>query len=442
MKTEITFAVAGESIINRRLSVFTEEKFLSLMKIIKGADVAYTHLESVIHDYDGPEVYPAAESGNTWMRSPRFVADELKWAGFGLVSLAHNHSLDYSYGGLFSTIEALDEAGLTHAGTGRNLGEAREPAYLDTARGRVALISMTSSFTGWARAGEARRDMKGRPGLNPLRYHYVANAAVIEAERQRAIRIGWGVLKLGKEWLFYPPSSPHDYYKFVEGDGPGISTAADEDDAQGNLRSVREAARQADYVLVHLHSHEWHPVNGMDAPPDFIPPFARACIDAGAHMFIGEGHVEPRGIEIHKGRPIFYGPGGFIGMSKTVTRLPADFYLRPGFGPDVRSWEATTSDAFDARDSLPKALNPPHRAPGTPEGSVVAVCSFGEDGRLTEFQLYPITLTRKPRPRSGLPMLADAEAAEKLTAHMGRLSAPFGTKIEFKNGKGSVTLQP
>ncbi len=440
MKTEITFAVTGESIINRRISVFADEKFLALLKIIRGADVAYTHLESVIHDYDGPEVYPAAESGNNWMRSPRFVADELKWAGFSVISLAHNHSLDYSYGGLFSTITAVDEAGLTHAGTGRNLGEAREPAYLDTARGRVALISMTSSFTGWARAGDARRDMKGRPGLNPLRYHYVASAATIEAERRRAVSIGLGVVKLGKEWLFYQPSSPHDYYKFVEGEGPGISTAANEDDAEGNLRSIRDAARQADYVLVHLHSHEWHPDKGMDVPPDFMPPFARACIDAGGHIFIGEGHMEPKGIEVHKGRPIFYGPGEFIGMSKTVTRLPADFYNRPGFGPEARNWEATTADAFDARDSLPKPLNPPHRAHGTPEGSVVALCSFGDGGRLTEFQLYPITLTRKPRSRSGLPMLAEAGAAEKLTEHMGKLSAPFGTKIEFKNGKGVVKL--
>ena len=62
----------------------------SLIKVIHEADVAYTHLETVIHDYDGPEVYPAAESGWTWLRSPRFVAYELKWAGFDMVSHVGN----------------------------------------------------------------------------------------------------------------------------------------------------------------------------------------------------------------------------------------------------------------------------------------------------------------------------------------------------------------
>ena len=172
MSKEFTLAITGDSIINRRISVYTEERLLSLVKVIRDADVAYTHFETLVHDYEGSEVYPAAEAGGTWMRSPRWVVDELKWAGFDIVSLACNHVMDYSYGGLYSTWKALDEAGLPHAGTGRNLGEAREPVYLDTGKGRVALISMCSTFVGWARAGEARRDVKGRPGLNPLRFYY------------------------------------------------------------------------------------------------------------------------------------------------------------------------------------------------------------------------------------------------------------------------------
>lgn len=117
----ITIAVSGDAILNRRVSVLKDERFLSLVKLIRSVDVAYTHLEYVIHDYEGPEVYPAAEAGYSWARSPRFVLDELKWIGFDIVSQASNHGLDYMYGGLFSTIKALDEAGIPHAGTGINL---------------------------------------------------------------------------------------------------------------------------------------------------------------------------------------------------------------------------------------------------------------------------------------------------------------------------------
>ena len=116
MTEQFTVAITGDAIINRRISVSRDEGFLSLVRVIREADIGYTHLETLVHDYDGPEIYPAAEAGWTWMRSPHFVPEELKWAGFDIVSHASNHSLDYSYGGLYSTWKALDEAGLPYAG--------------------------------------------------------------------------------------------------------------------------------------------------------------------------------------------------------------------------------------------------------------------------------------------------------------------------------------
>ena len=103
------------------------------------------------------------------MRGPTTVADELRRLGVDLVSTASNHAMDYSYGGLFSTIDALDAAGIPHAGTGGDLAAARAPAFVDAAAGRVALVSATSSFPPFARAGAARWDSQGRPGVNPMR---------------------------------------------------------------------------------------------------------------------------------------------------------------------------------------------------------------------------------------------------------------------------------
>ena len=443
MQTKFTVAVTGDCIINRRLSVHSEDRFLSVIKILRDADVTYTHLETLIHDYEGPEIYPAAEAGGTWMRSPRFVADELKWAGFDIVSHASNHALDYSYGGLLSTWKALDEAGVAYAGTGRNLGEARAPTYLDTGKGRVALISMCSSFASWGRAGEVRRDVKGRPGLNPLRFYYTVDANTMEMLRQLAIKLGWWISQAGKTWLFNPAGIHNTIYKFLEGEEPGISAVAEEEDVEANLRSIRDAKRQADYVLVHLHNHEWDPDKGLNVPPRFVPSFARACIDAGGDIFIGEGsHAPLRGIELYKKRPIFYDPGDFINMGGTVTRLPADFYWRAGYSPETRIWEATTADAIDAVQALPPPLNPPggYRPGPVKQGAVVAVCSFGEEGGLTELRLHPVTLVRKPRSQSGLPVLADTETAKKVIEYLGELSSPFGTKIDFKDGIGLVKL--
>lgn len=380
MQSKITVAVTGDTILNRRVSVSKEARFLSIVDILRNADVAYTHLETLIHDYDGPELYPAAEAGYTWMRSPRFVTDELKWMGFSIMSHASNHCMDYSYGGLLSTLQALDEAGIVHAGTGRHLGEAREPAYLETSCGRVALVSMCSSFSGWARAGEARRDVKGRPGLNPLRFFYTADGNTLTALKQFAPKLGWWVLKDDRAWFFHPAGLHHTVYKFVEGDEPGIHTVAEDDDVIGNLQSIRDARRQADLVLVHVHNHEWNPQKGLWSPPEFVVNFARLCIDTGADVFIGEGsHAPLRGIEIYKNKAIFYDPGDFIVMNNTITRLPSDFYSRVKSGLAVPPWEATTADALDARQSLPPPLNPAGGYYSAPViGAIVGVCTFTE----------------------------------------------------------------
>jgi len=49
MEKDFTLAITGDAIINRRLSVHTEERFLSLVKILRNADLAYTRFETIVH---------------------------------------------------------------------------------------------------------------------------------------------------------------------------------------------------------------------------------------------------------------------------------------------------------------------------------------------------------------------------------------------------------
>ena len=437
----LTVAVSGDAILNRRISTVQNPDFLALIELFRRADVAYTHLEVLIHDYEGPELFPAAEAGWTYMRAPEFVVDELKWAGFDIVSHASNHALDYSYGGLRSTWAALRRAGIPYAGTGRDLGDARAPAYLDTPKGRVALISMTSSFTRWSRAGEARRDMQGRPGVNPLRYYHVVDGAFMRTLKEVWTRLGWWIAEVApRTYLIHPPGLHHTVYKYVEGDRPGVTTVADEDDVAGNLQAVRDAKSQADFVMVHVHCHEWDPEQGLHAPPAFLPPFARACIEAGADLFISEGSHSPlRGIEIYRGKPIFYDPGDLFLMSDTTTRLPADFYARHRYDLKVPPHQAGVADVIDGRQAAPKPENPPGgywtaRVPGI----VVPVCRYDDGGRLEEIRLYPATWISEPRSQTGIPRLAKGEAARAILTYLGELSAPFGTTVALDGDCGVI----
>src|SRR5687767_13677424 len=163
----LRLALLGDAIITRRLSPYREPEFLRMIDLIRGADAAFTNLEMLFHDY---EPYPMHESGGTYMRAEPGLAKELVWAGFDLVSMANNHTGDYGVEGLRLTRKHAEAAGLVGAGTGENLYEAREARFLETHDGRVALVSVASTFPQHSAAGKPNGAVRGRPGLRPLRF--------------------------------------------------------------------------------------------------------------------------------------------------------------------------------------------------------------------------------------------------------------------------------
>ena len=159
---EMSFALTGDSIITRQLSVYAEPAFTRLIDLVRGADAAFTNIEMLFHDF---EPYPMNESGGTYMRAEPALAKELAWAGFDLVSLANNHTGDYGALGMRLTKKYVAEAGIVAAGSGESLPEAREAKFLETPKGRIALISVASTFPDHSRAGRTRGDVPSRPGL-------------------------------------------------------------------------------------------------------------------------------------------------------------------------------------------------------------------------------------------------------------------------------------
>ncbi|MEP7158902.1 MAG: CapA family protein, partial [Chloroflexota bacterium] len=97
--------------------------------------------------------------------APPAAAQALAVGGIDAVSLANNHTLDYSRTAFLETLDALDANGVGHAGGGIDATSARAPLILERNGLRVALLSYVIGFSGpyhfSTRAWEARADRSG-----------------------------------------------------------------------------------------------------------------------------------------------------------------------------------------------------------------------------------------------------------------------------------------
>ncbi len=418
-----TMALTGDSIITRKLSVYGEPRFLEMIELLRGADVAFTNIEMLFHDF---ESYPMSSSGGTYMRADPALAKDLVWAGIDLGSLANNHSGDYGPPAMLRSARYIREAGIVAAGVGESLAAAREAKFLETPQGRVALISVSSSFPDHSRAGKSRDDVPARPGLNPLRYdtRYVVTRDRLEGLRGMMQDLGLDPPQSGDELTLFGGQ------RFVVGETPDVLTEPNPEDVTEIAAVVSNASRLADYTIVTIHAHERD--KDLFVPAKFLVTFARAMIEAGADVFVGHGPHVLRGIEIHQGKPILYSLGDFIFQNETLVRLPQENYERYGLGPG-----AHVADFNDARyDGDRRGF------PATPEiWEAVIAMPFWREGKLARLELHPISLGYgQPRQVRGRPMLADADLSKKIIGDLQRVSRPFGTEIDYLDGIGVVRL--
>jgi len=444
-------AIAGEAMASRPFSMHDEPEFLAIVNLLREADVTYAHLEANLGYIE--EIDWAAKGdqlGSFFMVDPR-IADDLKWAGVDIVSNAFNHSGEFGTTGVLSTRRHCRRAGLACAGTGRDLEEARAPGYLETKKGRVALVSLTSGNRPEDWASLPKGGTRGRPGVNPLRVavKYIVDHAA--AEQLKEIGRKLNILRtkakslggLGfeeREFGLGGVQSGGATNIFIEGDTFEVTSVAHAKDLERNCRSIDEAMQMADLVLVGHHCNLSEGPRG-DVPPRFMRVAAKAFIDAGADIYIGHGWHRTLGIEIYKNRPIFYGIGNFFAQNEFLGNVPYDSY--EAWGHDV-----------DRLPTLNPAVHPLH--PGGPESTETwwssAVAVLDMEGReLKGMKLYPVEMGREvsaevriarrtgngPHPLTeGRPLMADRENAGRILDRIKRLSATYGTRIEIENGIG------
>ncbi|MDB5365916.1 MAG: capsule biosynthesis protein CapA [Rhodospirillales bacterium] len=245
----------GQALLQHELGDYPG--FAELARRLRGADVVFSELETVI---EGAGTEAPTRDLETLHAAPPGVLRTLRALSVNLLAVSSNHAFDLGSGGIVSTLDALEAAGFAHAGTGRNLAAASAPAFLTAPAGRVALVSMA---TGKIRPGGAAT--AERAGVNEL--------------RQQGGRL-------------------------------------DAQDEARILGEIDRAARNADLVIAYHHNHDWHEPD-PSLPPPWLEAWARRCVDRGAHLFVGHGFPSLQGIELRNGRAILYDLASLMFQTRT-----------------------------------------------------------------------------------------------------------------------------
>ena len=446
--------IAGECMVCRPFSMHEEPEFLKIRDIMLASDVTYAHLEMNFGDFSTTGWPIRGDCVGSYMLADPAIAKDLRWLGIDIMSLAHNHSYDFGAPGLLETIRHCREAGLVCAGTGRDLEEAREPGYWEGAAGRVALVSTASGNGPYDWANLSKGAMSARPGVNPLRVRTRYRLPAAEAEALRQIGRKLDVLRMkgmsregstalgledGEFRLVMPgDQSLRGSGVFCEGEDFGIETKCHERDLEGNLRSIREGREMADFVMVAHHFNISEGSRG-DVPPAFAREFAHAAIDSGADVYFGHGWHKTLGIEIYKGKPIFYGLGNFFAQSQFLRRVPYDGY--ESWGHDM--------DRLPVLNPADEPLHPEReRSSETWWSSALIEAEFDAEGHVRSMTFYPVELGREVsmevnvtrgtgrKYAEGRPMIAKGENARRILERLRALSEPFGTIIEIDGDVG------
>ncbi|WP_051556265.1 CapA family protein [Alkalihalobacterium bogoriense] len=186
----ITITFAGDlmmsgSIADTVATYGVHHPFVYVKEEIQQSDFAVVNLETAITERT--ESYPKSFH----FKMPPHYVEGIKEAGFSLVSLANNHTMDYKEEGILDTINTLEKYELPYVGAGRNKEEAYSAHTVD-------LKGKTVSFLGFSRVlpSETWYAQEDKPGI-ASGYQIERMISIIEEEKKKAdyvlVYIHWGV---------------------------------------------------------------------------------------------------------------------------------------------------------------------------------------------------------------------------------------------------------
>ncbi len=185
---EIIITAVGDIMLAGRWTPLLKKKgydypFHGVKKLLLTGDINLANLESPIAT--GGTEY--AEKKFRFRAEPP-VARAIGAAGFNLVTLANNHSMDFGGGALLETLEHLKKHNIAWIGAGKNLDEARQMALYTIKGKKIAFLGYSLTQPLEFFAGH------DRPGTTPG-YEKLVTADITSARAQAdyvIVSFHWG----------------------------------------------------------------------------------------------------------------------------------------------------------------------------------------------------------------------------------------------------------
>ncbi|MGO4339892.1 CapA family protein [Labrys sp. KB_33_2] len=409
MPSPFTLVLTGQSLIHHDVRQVSDEGFAAIKSLIRQADIAFTNFETTIFGQHGG--WPM--KGSYFGCSAPVVLDALKDVGFNALALSNNHAFDLGPPGILSTLEEVAARDFLHAGIGADLSQARQPGIKTFGKRSVALVAMDAGpGPATMYAADATDQRPARPGVNGLEV-----SRIFELDSSR-----FDVLS-GIQETFQ--SSPMERGNYAQPDDPPELQSADDIDFYGtifrranenkrrilvdeaslaiHLSAIRKAAAEGAFVIAYLHHHHWEP--SWREVPIWVQTFARACVDAGAGVFVSHGAPVLQPVEIYRGAPIFYGLGNFL------------FHLNEG----------------EVVWSAPEVWK-----------SVVATCRFDANAQLQSIDLHPIVIGGERLEAQNyheriVALPAPTALATEMIEDLAARSRAYGVSICFEANYGMIS---
>ena len=140
-KRTVNIVFTGDILLARDVSKAIAENgydypYTDVKGIIKAADIAFGNLEC-----------PLTKGGTPSLKRPYLLfradpdnAAALKNAGYDVLNLANNHTMDYGHDGLLDTMDILKKTGIEYVGAGNDKQEEYKPVVFNRKGIKIGIL--------------------------------------------------------------------------------------------------------------------------------------------------------------------------------------------------------------------------------------------------------------------------------------------------------------